>query len=97
MIDNIDIAVAKREIEMASILNPGPWVAHSYNVGLAAKYIAEACGMLNADKAYIYGLLHDIGRRNGISALKHTIDGYDYAMSKAGKKLQKYVSLIHFP
>ena len=47
MIDNIDIAVAKREIEMASILNPGPWVAHSYNVGLAAKYIAEACGMLN--------------------------------------------------
>ena len=46
MIDNIDIAVAKREIEMASILNPGPWVAHSYNVGLAAKYIAEACGML---------------------------------------------------
>ena len=51
----------------------------------------------NADKAYIYGLLHDIGRRNGISALKHTIDGYDYAMSKGWKEVAKVCLTHSFP
>lgn len=97
MIDNINIAAAKQEIEAAGHLNPGPWIDHSYNVALAAKYIAEACGSLKADRAYINGLLHDIGRRNGVSALKHTIDGYDYAMSKGWEEVARICLTHSFP
>ncbi len=32
---------AKRELETAAECNPGPWVRHSLNVGIAARNIAE--------------------------------------------------------
>lgn len=32
---------AKRELLIAGEMNPGPWVKHSENVGLAAKNIAH--------------------------------------------------------
>ena len=31
---------AKKELEIAGQLNPGPWTAHSLNVGIAARNIA---------------------------------------------------------
>lgn len=97
MQDNITISMAKRELEIAEKANPGLWIAHSYNVGLAAKYISEACKALDPHKAYICGLLHDIGRRNGVSALRHTIDGYDYAISKGWDEVARVCLTHSFP
>ena len=35
---------------------------------------------IDPEKACILGMLHDIGRREGVTYLAHTIDGYDYLM-----------------
>lgn len=72
---------AELELQLADKLNPGPWINHSKNVARAAETIAKF-SKLDEDKAYVLGLLHDIGRRNGPSAVKHTIDGYRYMLSK---------------
>lgn len=75
------IETAEKELQLAGQLNPGPWVEHSINTGLAAKYIAQKCDGLDPDNAYILGVLHDIGRRVGIVAQRHVIEGYKYCMS----------------
>lgn len=62
-------------------LNPGRWIAHSRTVGYCAERIAKHCGM-DAEKAYVMGLLHDIGRREGIMDMKHIYCGYRYMMSE---------------
>lgn len=67
----------------AEQLNPGPWVPHVRNVAIAAKCIAERHQGLNAENAYIMGLLHDIGRREGVSGMRHTIDGYIYLQDQS--------------
>ena len=54
------------ELKAAEEMNPGPWVKHSINVGIAARNIAERIPGMDAQKAYIVGLMHDIGRRVGI-------------------------------
>jgi len=74
------LQVAESLLKEAEILNPGRWVKHSENVALAAKLIAEKCGM-DSDKAYVLGLLHDIGRRFGVSYLAHVYDGYHYLLN----------------
>jgi hypothetical protein len=74
---------AMRELELAGELNPGPWVKHSVNVGIAARKIAEKISSLDPEKAYIVGLLHDIGRRVGIVDIPtHICEGYRYCMEK---------------
>jgi len=72
--------IAEKELRLAGELNPGPWVEHSISVGLAAKHIAEKCDDLDPNKAYILGVLHDIGRRVGIVSHKHMLEGYYYCM-----------------
>ena len=52
------IKEAKKELEIASKLNPGPWVKHSLNVGMAARNIAQKVPELDENKAYIIGILH---------------------------------------
>ena len=74
---------AMRELKLAEELNPGPWVGHSVNVGIAARMIAEKIPSMDPDKAYILGLLHDIGRRVGIVDIPtHICEGYKYCMEK---------------
>lgn len=73
------LQVAESLLKEAETLNPGQWVKHSENVALAAKLISEKCGM-DSDKAYVLGLLHDIGRRFGVSYLAHVYDGYHYLL-----------------
>ena len=60
-------------------ISPGPWRDHSRNVAGCAEIIARHTG-LNPDKAYILGLLHDIGRRFGATQLAHVTDGYHFLM-----------------
>lgn len=59
--------------------NPGPWGDHSRTAAHCAEKIAAACG-LDPDKAFVLGLLHDIGRRFGRRHLGHVSDGYSYMM-----------------
>ncbi len=74
---------ALHELNLAGELNPGPWVRHSLNVGIAARNIARRIPGMDAEKAYITGLLHDIGRRVGIVDIPtHVYEGYQYCMKK---------------
>ena len=72
------IEVATNELKKAAEMNPGAWEKHSENVAEAARLIAIACGDLDPDKSYVLGLIHDIGRRFGVSYLAHVYDGYHY-------------------
>lgn len=80
--------------------NPGPWREHSYAVASAAEKIARAvnqnCGeeKLNPDLAYIYGLLHDIGRQEGHTYIAHVYDGYQFLMSFGYEKAAQ-ICLTH--
>lgn len=68
---------AEQLLHEAKELNNGPWVNHSNNVARLAEKIAEKAAM-DSDKAYVFGLLHDIGRRNGTMQARHAIEGYYY-------------------
>jgi hypothetical protein len=76
-----DLETAREMLAEAEAKNPGPWGDHSRNVALAAKNIAEGCPELDPEKAYVLGLLHDIGRREGPHGMRHALDGYRYCMS----------------
>jgi len=77
--------------------NPGPWVQHSRNAAQAAKLIAERHSRLDPATAYILGLLHDIGRREGPSYIRHLIDGYRYLVGQGYEQAGR-ISLTHsFP
>lgn len=89
--------VAMQELEIAGQMNPGPWTKHSYHVAMAAKLIAEKCEELDSNKAFVCGLLHDIGRRTGIAAVRHIIDGYDYAISKGWDEVARVCITHSFP
>lgn len=54
------------------LFNPGPWGKHCLTAAHCAEKIASACGDMDVEKAYILGLLHDIGRKFGVKF------GYDY-------------------
>ena len=64
----------------AEASNPGPWGNHSRVAAHCAEKIAQACGDMDADKAYILGLLHDIGRKFGKRNWGHVSGGYAYMM-----------------
>lgn len=69
-------------LKEAEKLNPGPWVQHSLYVAEGAKLIASCCKGMNGELAYVVGLLHDLGRRFGVTAMRHMLDGYNYLKGK---------------
>lgn len=71
---------AEKLIAEAKELNDGVWISHSYNVAHLAEKIASKANM-DSEKAYIIGLLHDIGRRNGTMQARHALEGYKYLTS----------------
>ena len=75
------IIEAENLLNEAEQRNPGAWIGHSKTAAFCAKAIAEHCDNLDADTAYILGLLHDIGRREGVTDMRHIIDGYNYMTS----------------
>ena len=78
----------------AAALNPGPWIDHSRHVARGAQAIATALPSLDADTAYILGLLHDIGRRRGVHGMRHVIDGYHY-LHELGYEDSARICLTH--
>lgn len=90
------VEIAENELNIAEQLNRGLWVNHSKNVASASKIIAECVG-LDGERAYVSGLLHDIGRRTGIAQIRHIIDGYDYCMVKRWKEVARVCLTHSFP
>ena len=87
---------ALKLLDEAEQSNSGAWYRHSKTVAFCAEKIAAACGM-NTEKAYVFGLLHDIGRKFGIKHLGHIYDGYAY-MNRLGYTKVAQICLTHsFP
>ena len=80
-------------LKWAGELNPGPWINHSKVVAKTAEKIAQKCS-LDCNKAYVLGLLHDIGRYEGVTGLRHIIAGYEL-MSKKNYVDNAYICLTH--
>lgn len=77
----MDINQAHALLDWAVEQNPGPWREHSIGVARAARTIAVAADM-DGEKAYMMGLLHDIGRYEGVRGLHHAVAGYRLLMEK---------------
>ena len=75
-----DRVEAERLVMDAESANPGSWGDHSRVAARCAEKIAAAAGM-DPEKAYVQGLLHDIGRKFGVKHLGHVYDGYHYMLS----------------
>lgn len=87
---------AREFLSWAEALNPGPWVAHSRGVARAARAIGEACRM-DAQACYIAGLMHDLGRFEGVRGLHHAVAGHE-VMLRAGWADVARICLTHsFP
>jgi hypothetical protein len=85
---------AEAMLREAAQLNPGPWVDHSRHAALAAGAIAAQHPDLDAEAAYILGCLHDIGRRVGVHAGRHVLDGYQF-LSAQGFEDAARICLTH--
>lgn len=91
----LNIQNAELALREASESNPGAWISHSRFVAEACKNIASRCKDLSSEQAYIFGLLHDIGRYAGVSSERHLIDGYRYCMERGWEKQHRYVYPTH--
>lgn len=78
-------------------LNPGPWVQHSYFVGKAAEAIAGQHPSLDPQCAFILGYLHDIGRRAGVTDMRHILDGYTFLTEKGFESCARICLTHSFP
>ena len=81
-----DRFTAEQSLKDAYSSNPGPWTDHSRHVAEACERIASHCRHLSSEKAYILGLLHDIGRYAGVTSERHLIDGYRYCIGRGWEK-----------
>lgn len=88
---------AERLLREAEQCNPGPWGNHSRVAAHCAEKIAEFCDGLDVQKAYVLGLLHDIGRKFGVRHLGHVSDGYTYMMSLGYDEVAKICLTHSFP
>lgn len=85
---------AEELLREAERCNPGPWGNHSRVAAHCAESIAKQCVGLDPEKAYILGLLHDIGRKFGVRHLGHVSDGYQYMLSLGYDEVAK-ICLTH--
>ena len=90
----LTIEQAQKELKIAAQLNPGPWEQHSLVAADNARRIAEKVPGMDPDKAYVMGLLHDIGRRVGVTGMRHIVDGYRYLM-ELGEPELAHICITH--
>ncbi len=91
------IEIAEKLLTDSEKLNPGPWVNHSKTTGYCAKVIASKCDNLDENIAYVLGLLHDIGRRDGITDMKHIICGYRFMLEQGYEQVARICLTHNFP
>ena len=89
-----DRETAHQILAEAEARNPGPWAAHSRCAAQAAAILAGDHPQLDPEAAYVLGLLHDIGRREGVTAMRHILDGYRY-LEDLGYSAAARISLTH--
>ena len=87
---------AREMLAWADSCNPGPWAAHSKAVAGAARKIAQVSG-LDGDTAEVLGLLHDLGRYTGPTAMLHIYDGYLHLKKKAYEDAAQICITHSFP
>jgi hypothetical protein len=90
---------AGRLLDWAYEQNPGPWAEHCRVVARAAETIALKCG-LHGERAYVSGLLHDIGYyeyRNGKGRTCHIYSGYDFMIGKGYEAVARICLSHSFP
>jgi hypothetical protein len=75
-------AQAEALMKEAQRKNPGAWVEHSRYVARAAEAIAAHHPVLDPEAAFILGYLHDIGRRAGVTDMRHLLDGFNFLNEK---------------
>lgn len=85
---------AERMLREGEKLNKGPWKEHSLAVGECARRVAGQCEGMEPEKAYILGILHDIGRRFGVTHMAHVTDGWRYLM-ETGYEEAARICLTH--
>ena len=76
-----DITQAEALLQWAEEQNPTFWATHSRIVAGAARTIAQAVGM-DGNAAYVLGLLHDLGRYEGWTYMRHIYAGYKVLIDK---------------
>ena len=91
------LSEAQAYLRKAETLNPGPWVSHSVRVAEAARAIADLYPRLDGETAYTLGLLHDIGRREGVTGMRHVLDGYLYLLNEGYPEAARICLTHSFP
>lgn len=89
-------AQAEALLTWAQSLNPGPWVQHSQAAARAAQAIAARCN-LDPERAYVLGLMHDIGRYEGVRDLHHVVAGYSLALNHGWPGVARICLTHSFP
>ncbi len=90
----LSIERAYNFLEDAPRKNKELWIKHSVNVAIVAERLAEQL-KLNSKKAYVLGLVHDIGRRKKEHVgLRHIIEGYHF-LEEQGYEEEARVCLTH--
>ena len=83
-------------LDWADQKNPGPWRKHAETAARAAQRIAEATEM-DAELAWHMGLLHDIGRYEGVTAFRHVIAGYRFILGEGFPEIARICLTHSFP
>lgn len=98
------LAQAETFLLEAEQRSPGPWVAHSRLVAQGMRLLAEgilangrAPSGLDPDQAEVIGLLHDIGRREGVHGMRHILDGYRFLAEQGYEEAGRYCLTHSFP
>lgn len=100
LMNDDDLLPTKEEAEnllsWAYAQNPGPWAEHCRVAARAAEAIAKHCA-LDPDRAWISGLLHDIGRYEGVRGLHHVYAGYAFMREKGHAGIAQICLSHSFP
>ena len=84
-------------LDEARRLNDGGWIVHSLAVGTAAERIASHIDGLDAERAFVLGALHDIGRRFGEMGMNHVILGYHFLLGEGDIEAAEICLTHSFP
>ena len=93
----LTVEKALDKLSIAAQMNPGPWEQHSFSVANNARLIARHVPNMDCDRAYVMGLMHDIGRRAGVTGIRHIFDGYDYLLSMGERDCARICLTHSFP
>jgi putative nucleotidyltransferase with HDIG domain len=88
---------ARAILAEAEALNPGPWVQHSVYVAESAQAIARRDPRLDPDRAYVLGLLHDVGRRVTPTDMRHVLEGYTFLHDRGFEDCARICLTHSFP